>query len=292
MATSAGPPSDDPSVTAAAAMSPTTAGVRPRSPARTTRRERIRSSHPPSTTTSANGAAKMVNVAMSAPGTPRTTYPMKVAMSSTGPGVSFPTATAAANWRSVIQPPLAAVVPLILPKLGAGVLVALSLLFFRTGLGAYGGGFAVVPTLHSAAVGGGWITERQFASAVAVGKLTPGPVLLMATFIGYVVQGLPGAVVATFTIFAAPFALVVVLGAWLLRMRSRRVVRAGLRGLTPAVVGLMAAAAVTLGASLHDPVDIAIAAATVLTLSRFHLNPALLLAVAGGVRWALAAAGL
>jgi chromate transporter len=189
------------------------------------------------------------------------------------------------------RPPLLAVVPLA-AKLGPGVLLALGLLFFRTGLGAYGGGFAIISTLHATAVGGGWITERQFANAVAVGKLTPGPVLLMATFIGYVVSGVPGAVVATFTIFAAPFALVVVLGGWLLRMRSRRVVRAGLRGLTPAVVGLMAAAVVTLGVSLRGPVDIAIAAATVLTLSRFHMNPALLLAGAGVVRWLLAANGV
>lgn len=190
-------------------------------------------------------------------------------------------------------PPLPALVPLGLgAKAGLGVLAALGLLFFRTGLGAYGGGFAIVSTLHTTAVGGGWITDRDFASAVAVGKLTPGPVLLMATFIGYVARGLPGAMIATFSIFAAPFALVVSLGSWLLRMRSRRVVRAGLRGLTPAVVGLMAAAAVTLGASLRGPVDLAIAAATVLTLSRFRLNPVVLLATAGAARWLLALRGI
>jgi len=141
-------------------------------------------------------------------------------------------------------------------------------------------------------VGGGWIGERQFADAVAVGKLTPGPVLLMATFIGYVAHGLSGAIVATFTIFAAPFVLVVVLGSWLLRMRSRRAVRAALRGLTPAVVGLMAAAAVTLGSTLHGPADVGIAAATALTLSRFRVNPALLLVIAGLVRWGLQLAGV
>jgi chromate transporter len=175
---------------------------------------------------------------------------------------------------------------------GAGGLLALGLLFFRTGLGAYGGGFAIIPHLHAAVVGGGWIGERQFADAVAVGKLTPGPVLLMATFIGYVARGFPGAAVATISIFAAPFVLVVVLGAWLLRMRSRRAVRAALRGLTPAVVGLMAAAAVTLGATLRGPPDVGIAAATALTLSRFRVNPTLLLVIAGLVRWGLQAAGV
>jgi chromate transporter len=175
---------------------------------------------------------------------------------------------------------------------GAGGLLALGLLFFRTGLGAYGGGFAVIPHLHAAVVGAGFVSERQFADAVAVGKLTPGPVLLMATFIGYVARGLPGAVVATVAVLAAPFVLVVVLGAWLLRMRSRRAVRAALRGLTPAVVGLMAAAALTLGASLRGSTEVGLAAATALTMTRFRVNPALLIALAGAARWALAAAGI
>jgi chromate transporter len=74
-------------------------------------------------------------------------------------------------------------------------------------------------------------------------------------------------------------------------MRSRRAVRAALRGLTPAVVGLMAAAAVTLAGSLRGPAELAIGAATALTLARFSLSPALLLVVAGLVRWALSLAG-
>ena len=192
-------------------------------------------------------------------------------------------------------PPRAlAVLPVVTFKvgLGMGALLALGLLFFRTGLGAYGGGFAIIPHLHATVVDAGWVSERQFADAVAVGKLTPGPVLLMATFIGYVAKGFAGALAATFTIFAAPFLLVVVLGAWLVRMRSRRAVRAALRGLTPAVVGLMAAAAVTLGATLRGPADIGIAAATALTLTRFHVNPVIVLLLAGVVRGALFAAGI
>lgn len=185
-----------------------------------------------------------------------------------------------------------AILPVVAFNVGVGGILALALLFFRTGLGAYGGGFAIIPHLHATVVDGGWISERQFADAVAVGKLTPGPVLLMATFIGYVARGFPGALVATFTIFAAPFMLVVVLGGWLVRMRSRRAVRAALRGLTPAVVGLMAAAAVTLGATLRGPADFGIAAATALTLARFHVNPVIVLLLAGVVRGALSAAGI
>jgi chromate transporter len=187
--------------------------------------------------------------------------------------------------------PLGALLPLgLAAPVGAGTLLGLGLLFFRTGLGAYGGGFAIVPHLHATVVEAGLLTEQQFANAVAVGKLTPGPVLLMATFIGYVLRGFPGAVIATFWIFAAPFALVVVLGGWILRMRSRRVVRAALRGLTPAVVGLMGAAAATLGASLSGPIDVGIAAATALTLTRFRVSPVIVLVLAGTLRLAIALA--
>jgi chromate transporter len=163
-------------------------------------------------------------------------------------------------------------------------LLRLGLTFFRTGLGAYGGGFAIVPHLKSVIDTRGWLTDRQFADAVAIGKLTPGPVLLLATFIGYLRHSLPGAVVATVSIFSAPFLLVVLAGTTLDRLRSRRLVRAGLRGLTPAVLGLMAAAAIALGDQLAGEAEIGIAVAVALTLTRFPLNPALMLLVGGVTR--------
>jgi chromate transporter len=174
----------------------------------------------------------------------------------------------------------------------AGVLGAMALLFVRAGLGAYGGGFAIIPHLQATVVAEHWITARQFLDAVAIGKLTPGPVLLMATFIGYLVHGLLGALVATVAVFSGPLVLVLAVGAWLARVRSRRPVRAALRGLTPAVVGLMAAAAISLGRSLEGSPELAIAAATLLTLARFQVNPVVLMALGGAARLALRAAGI
>jgi chromate transporter len=164
--------------------------------------------------------------------------------------------------------------------------------FFRTGLGAYGGGFAIVPHLKQVVAREGWLTDRQFADAVAIGKLTPGPVLLLATFIGYLRDGALGAVVATVGIFSAPFALVTLAGTWLDRVRSRRPVRAALRGLTPAVLGLMAAAMISLGDTLNGEGEIAIAVAVALTLSRFEINPAVMLAIGGVARFAFKLVGL
>ncbi len=185
------------------------------------------------------------------------------------------------------------VVPLAVVLLGtaaAGSLLSLTLLFLRTGLGAYGGGFAIVPHLKAALVGTGALSEREFSDALAIGKMTPGPVLLLATFIGYVKAGFPGAIASTVAIFAAPLALTIALGAWLARYRSRRVVRAALRGLTPAVVGVMGAAAISLAGALDGTAEVAIAAATTMTLIRFRANPVLLIAAGGAARLALALA--
>ncbi|HYS82393.1 MAG TPA: chromate efflux transporter [Anaeromyxobacteraceae bacterium] len=180
----------------------------------------------------------------------------------------------------------------LLATMAGGTLVSLALLFLRTGLGAYGGGFAIVPHLHATLVGNGVLSERQFTDAVAIGKLTPGPVLLMATFIGYVKSGVAGALVSTAAIFAAPFMLTVALGGWLARYRSRRAVRAALRGLTPAVVGTIAAAAITLAGGLRGPGEIAIAVAVGLTLTRFRVNPVFMLAVGGAAKVLLLGLGV
>jgi chromate transporter len=173
-----------------------------------------------------------------------------------------------------------------------GAMGTMALVFFRAGLGAYGGGFAVISTLQAAVLDHGWLTPQQFADAVAIGKLTPGPVLLMATFIGYLLHGLTGALVATLAIFAGPFALVVAVGGWLARVRARPPVRAALSGLTPAVVGLMAAAAVALGRGLSGPADLAIAAAALILVARFRVNPAWLLVAGAAARFGLSRFGV
>ena len=180
----------------------------------------------------------------------------------------------------------------VLHRAGADVeLLQMGAVFFRTGLGAYGGGFATIPSLQAEVHAHGWLTDRQFADAVAVGKLTPGPVLLMATFVGFLQGGVLGALVATVAIMAAPFLVVVALSRWLEKLKGHRWVLAALRGLTPAVVGLMAAAALSLGRTTHSGAGLSIAVVVALTLGRFDINPVILLVAAGAVRVGLSHLG-
>jgi chromate transporter len=196
---------------------------------------------------------------------------------------------------STVRSALIALVPLLavmhVSGLDAQVVEAL-VLYFRTGLGAYGGGVAIIPHLSERLDALDWLTRRQFADAVSVALLTPGPVLLMATFAGYLHHGWSGAAASTVALLAAPWALVQLAGGWLGRVREHPVVRAAVSGLLPAVVGLMGSAALVLGSSFHGPAGLGIAAAAALTLVRYDLNPAWVVAAGGVLRFLLHLGGV
>ncbi len=105
-----------------------------------------------------------------------------------------------AEGASTVRSALIALVPLLavmhVSGLDAQVVEAL-VLYFRTGLGAYGGGVAIIPHLSERLDALDWLTRRQFADAVSVALLTPGPVLLLATFAGYLHHGWSGAAAST-----------------------------------------------------------------------------------------------
>lgn len=151
--------------------------------------------------------------------------------------------------------------------------------FLKLGIASYGGGFAIIASLHQVAVvQNAWLDERAFADAVAVGQLAPGPVLLMATFVGAHVAGAVGAFVGTVAVFAGPCTLALILGPGLERWRRLPVVRSLLRGLAPAVVGLLVAAGETLGeGSIHDTLGVAVALFVFVAVYRLKVNPALAL---------------
>jgi chromate transporter len=169
------------------------------------------------------------------------------------------------------------------------LLLTISSIFLRIGAVTFGGGFVMVPLIEAEVVNGhGWVSHREFVEAFALGQITPGPVLVTATFIGYRVAGTLGALVATVSIFLPSLVLTIVAGSSLRRFRSNRQVQAFLRGVTPAVVGLLVAAAYSTGrAGIHTWVGLAIALAAAGALVRFRANAFLVMLGAAALRFAV-----
>jgi chromate transporter len=130
----------------------------------------------------------------------------------------------------------------------AATLATLFLFFLKAGAFVFGSGLAIVPFLYGGAVGQHhWLTERQFLDAVAVAMITPGPVVITAGFIGYLVGGLAGAIVAALAVFAPPYLIVVFGAPYYRRFAQNLQVKAFVQGVTAAAVGAIAGAAYILG---------------------------------------------
>jgi chromate transporter len=175
----------------------------------------------------------------------------------------------------------------VLAKLG--LLLALSTIFLRMGAVTFGGGFVMIPLIEREVVESrGWLSHQEFADATALGQITPGPVLITATFIGYRVAGTLGALVATISIFLPSFLMTMAAGVSLRRFRTNEIVQSFLRGVTPAVVGLLVAAAISIGrAGIHSWIGLAIAVAAGFVLVRYRLNAFWVILGAGVVRFLL-----
>ncbi len=117
--------------------------------------------------------------------------------------------------------------------------------FFKTGLFAVGGGLATIPFLTAMSdAHPGWFTHRMLADMIAVSESTPGAIgINMATYVGYTVSGLPGAVLATFFLTLPSLIIITVIAGLLEKFMSNKFVARAFSGMRPAVVGLIAAAA-------------------------------------------------
>ncbi len=158
----------------------------------------------------------------------------------------------------------------------------LAAIFMRIGSVTFGGGFVMIPQIEADVVDvQGWLTHQEFADGMAFGQITPGPVMITATFIGYKVAGLLGAVVATIAAFLPSFVMTVVAGTSLNRFRANNLVQSFLSGVAPAVVGMLAAAGVSLARSSLDnklsfgtiPVSFGVATLAFLLMLRAKINP-------------------
>jgi chromate transporter len=169
---------------------------------------------------------------------------------------------------------------------GAAVsLGTLFLTFLKIGAVLYGSGYVLLAFLRNDFVTRlGWLTDRQLLDAVAIGQVTPGPVFTTATFIGYLLAGVPGAVLATVGIFLPSFVFVALTNPLIPRLRRSPWMSAFLDGVNVAAVGLMAAVTWELGrAAIIDWLTLALALGAALLLFRFKVNSTWLIAGGGAV---------
>jgi chromate transporter len=159
----------------------------------------------------------------------------------------------------------------------------LFLTFLKIGATLYGSGYVLLAFLHDDFVNRlGWLTDQQLLDAVAVGQFTPGPVFTTATFIGYLVGGVPGALVATVAIFAPSFLFVGIVYPFVARLRASPWTSAFLDGANAAAVGLMAAVAWQLGTtSIVDVLTTGLMLLAAVLLIRFRVN-SVWLVIGGG----------
>jgi chromate transporter len=201
------------------------------------------------------------------------------------------------DWRA--KPPGAAasvLVPFLVPVgLSVGGLLALAWVALKVGALSYGGGFVIIPLMqHDAVVTYHWMTNSQFLDAVALGQVTPGPVVLTVAAVGYAAAGLVGAALATVIAFAPSFVFILFGASHFDRLRANRGVQAFLTGAGAAVIGAIIGSAVPLGLALAQLWQIGILCGGFVWLLVFRRGvvSAIVIAAVIGVAFALLGAPL
>ena len=180
-----------------------------------------------------------------------------------------------------VAPALAA--PVLAPIASGSTIGKLLLFFLKAGSLTFGSGLVIVPFLQKGLVQEyGWLDERQFLIAVAVGMISPGPVVITATFVGYLVAGFWGSLVSTIGIFLPSFLLVLVAAPILARHRGNTNVQGFIKGAYAAAIGTILGACVLLGRiAIGDWLTVAIGISSLAVLFRWKVsNPLLITATA------------
>ena len=190
--------------------------------------------------------------------------------------------------RAASAAPLSiAPIPLLaLGSLTLGTLSALIWTAIKVGALSYGGGFVIVPLMQNDAVNvHGWMTGGQFLNAVALGQITPGPVVHTVAVVGYAAAGLFGGVLAALVAFSPSFAFVLIGAPYFDRLRASAGVRRFLDGAGPAAIGAIGGSAVALARTLTQPWQYVVLAlaAVLLLLARRGVVVTLLIAALAGI---------
>ena len=173
----------------------------------------------------------------------------------------------------------------LLPAAGAASLGKLLLFFLKAGSLTFGSGLVIVPFLEQGLVREyGWLDQRQFLVAVAIGMISPGPVVITATFVGYLVAGFLGSLVSTIGIFLPSFILVLVAAPILARHRGNPNVQAFVKGAYGAAIGTILGACILLGRiAIGDWLTALVGLASLGALFRWKVSNPLLIAATAGV---------
>ena len=188
--------------------------------------------------------------------------------------VPFPLLSLSSLWHTLSASSLVQAFGAILIATPPVSMLAIFLVFLKLGAVVYGSGYVLLTFLRTDLVQGlHWLTDRQLLDAVSIGQFTPGPVFTTATFIGYLVGGFPGALLATLGIFLPSFVLIALIHPLASRLRSYAWTSALLEGINIAALALMGGVLFQLGLSaLVDVLTCVLALLSLIVLLRFKIN--------------------
>ena len=169
------------------------------------------------------------------------------------PNASAPSALPDVRWRPrpLLGVVLVALAGLLLLRLDWPPLAALARVMLKIDLCAFGGGFTTLPLMfHDVVETHAWMTAPQFMDGIVLGQITPGPIVITATFVGWSLHGAAGALIATISIFLPSFLLVVGIAPWFERIRASALCSKVLTGILCSFVGLLLATALQLAANV------------------------------------------
>ena len=179
-----------------------------------------------------------------------------------------------------------------LPVVAAGGLAALAWVAFKVGALSYGGGFVIIPMMqHDAVSVYHWMTPGQFLDAVALGQLTPGPVVQTVAVVGFAASGVGGALLAAAIAFAPSFAFVLALGPRFDRLRESAAVQSFLTGAGATAIGAIAGASIPLGLALEQWWQVGVLAGAAIWMLVLRRGTVTCLLAAGALGALAAAAG-
>jgi chromate transporter len=199
----------------------------------------------------------------------------------------FELALRARRWPSAA----AGIAPLFPAVLGGGILASVAWVAFKVGALSFGGGFVIIPLMQADAVGHHWMTNDQFLNAVALGQITPGPVVQTVAAVGYAAAGLPGGLLAAAVAFSPSFAFVLGGGRYFAKLRDNRYAQSFLDGAGPAAIGAILGASVLLARVLTLGWQFAVLAGAAVMLLALRRGVVLTLLSAAAVGLIIALAG-